>query len=332
MSLQGLTQNQRKLSRKKKKSMMEVFNLCGVDILSHISSYLSQRDVVSWSETSKQFSKVYPKNVVKYFQPDATEEEYTNFLLYVSKRPIETLKVYVDPYIWNPLASTYLHKRHFKQVTVAPNNPSMYEYIHDKTSWIPNCDEYISGFASTMDHIHTRCVFGKLYMWTNQTSFPDIPYVDQYTGVHSVVCSGRFLKYERLWDIRNIYMKMTTITMEMLQHLAQCQYVGIGSCDFEVTAKPLTFDAEIITVGLDAFSFIYDAPQCTQMVITSHGPLSDRYKYIRRDFQRGMYKSVEKVTLDGHLNDTDFEEFSRFLRDIFPSHTVFQFHIRLVNV
>ena len=118
----------------------------------------------------------------------------------------------------------------------------------------------------------------------------------------------------------------------MLRHLARCQYVGMDSCDFEVTANPLTFDAEIITVGLDAFPFIYDAPQCTQIVITSHGPLSDIHKYIRRDFQRGMYTSVEKVILDGHLNDTDFDEFSRLLRGIFPSHAIFQFHIRLVNV
>ena len=312
--------------------MMEVFNLCGVDILSHISSYLSQRDIISWSETSKQFAKVYPKNVVKYFEPDDTEEEYTNFLLYVSKRPIETLKVYVDPYIWNPLAKRYLHQRHFKHVTIVPNKPSMYEYIQDETSWIPECDEFVSGFASKMDHIHTRCSFGKLYIWTNQTSLPDIPYVDQHTGVHSIVCSGRFVKYDRLWDIPNIYMKMTTITPEMLRHLARCQYVGMDSCNFEVTANPLTFDAEIITVGLDAFPFIYDAPQCTQIVITSHGPLSDIHKYIRRDFQRGMYTSVEKVILDGHLNDTDFDEFSRLLRGIFPSHAIFQFHIRLVNV
>jgi hypothetical protein len=311
--------------------MTDTLNLFGVDILSTIASHLPQRDVISWSLSSKKFKGVHPKDIVHTFAEEAGDEDYLAFIEYVAKRNIETLKVYVNPYIWNRLAHR-LGGQRFKKVTIVPNNPRMYDYIYDNTSWIPECDELVLGFVSISDRnrIHISWRVGKLQLWTDQTSQPTMPYVDPKTGVDMVLCSGKFAGYDRLRDVSKIYVSRTYISPDMLSHLSRCRYVGIDSCVMEAQ-EAVPFEAEVISVGLDALPFIYDAPNCTEIVINTNGPLSDASRYMQRSFHKGMYANVKKVYINGYLYETEFDQLSMFIRSIFPSHTIFHFHVRLVN-
>lgn len=311
--------------------MVEALNLFGVDILSTIASHLDQDDVISWSLSSKKFKGVYPKDIVHKFPEDASEEDYLNFIDYVAKRNIETLKVYVNPHQWNQVAHR-LGRQWFKKVTIVPNHPMMYNYVYDKiTSWIPECDELILGFVSTSDRVHVSWKGDKLRLWTDQTSFPTIPYIDPEIDAGYVICCGRFVGYDRLWNLSKICISMTTITQDMLAHLSKCPYVGIELCDIEAH-EPLTFDAESIDVSLDALPFIYDAPNCKEFYIDANGPLSDVSKYLRREFHKGMFAKVEKVRVRGYIYITDFNQLSAFIREIFPLQTIFHFNVRLVNL
>ena len=312
--------------------MVEALNLFGVDILSTIASHLSQRDIISWSASSKKFKGVYPKDIVHKFPEDASDEDYLDFIDYVAKRNIETLKVHVNPHQWNRLAHKF-GRKWFKKVTIVPNHPRMYNYIYDKeTSWIPECDELVLGFASTSDRMHVSWKGEKLQLWAGQTSFPMIPYIDPEIDVGYVICHGRFDGYYRLWNLPKVCISMTTITQDMLAHLSKCpDYVGIESCVIEAQ-EPLTFDAKNIGVSLDALPFIQDAPNCTEIYIGTNGPLSDASKYLQREFHKGMFAKVQKVCVNGYIYITDFNRLSAFIREIFPSQVIFHFNVRLVNL
>jgi hypothetical protein len=314
-----------------KKISMNSFDLCSVDIIATIASHLSQRDIASWSLSSKMCSQnVYPKSITHRFPVDASQAAYENFVQYVSKRKIRTLKVYVNPLIWNDVASRGIGKQRFDTVTVLPNHPDMYAYTYDETSWIPECTNFVRGFASKTESIHIDARIDRLFLWTDQDSRPPLPYMDPDVGIDTVACIGQFSRYDNIWAMPHVCMRMATITQDMLDHLARCRCVALETCDFD-DCRPVTFDADSITIGLDAFPFVYDAPNCTEIVIKTNGPLTDLYKHTRRHFQKNMYPRVQHVSIHGYLHEVDFEQFSAFLRGIFPPGVVFLFLVRLVN-
>jgi hypothetical protein len=282
------------------------------DIMERITASLENRDIVALSMASKNMMATYPRDICLTFCADDTQQ-YVTFALWVMKRSIQSIRVRIDVDIWNDVMPLLWDGVFIPEVELHPVDLSDIR----KTPWIPACNAYASGFASS------ECIMpvydrNNLYLYAPQTfdnadTVPlPVPQIHPEACVNEIWCSGTFSRLDRLPLDKRLMINHCVVTQDEWEHLSRCEtHLGILSCNTQYITHPLPIQATILDATCDALHIISAMPRCTKVTLELEG-----------DLDLGMlmtpvYPSVEHVSLFGYCSSCEVAV--RLLKLSFPN-------------
>lgn len=271
----------------------------GPDVIGLIGAHLHQTDFIRLSTVCRKIRSYhqYPDNVS--FSGTCVQ----SFMEWIGQRRIRSLRIHVNPLVWNELAPRYLTGMRFDKISIFPD---VLENMNVAV-WIPACNELECGFVQgkMMVVVTETRVFFKNF----EKEAAQIPHLELTSYIRSVHCDGSsFLGLRHIPPTVNIHVNCI-LTEDDVSHLTTFPTFVDLSADIPAvrirrtayipaTRTPRTFRARKLRARLESLPMI-TAPWCKHLIIILSGDVSllSSVKCFRSFLQ------LESVSFEGFIHD-----------------------------